>query len=108
MIDRDDLAAWLRLVETPGVSRESARHLLAEFGSPQAAVGASTAARQAIVGPQRAAALAPEPPAFAALLAATLTWLEATGGETRDLICLGDPRFPQALLQTADPPLALY
>jgi DNA processing protein len=108
MIDRDELAAWLRLVETPGVSRESARHLLAEFGSPQATVGASSAARQAVVGPQVAAALATEPPAFAALLAATLAWLEATGGETRDLICLGDPRFPQALLQTADPPLALY
>jgi DNA processing protein len=36
MTDRDDLAAWLRLLQTPGIGRESARKLLAAFGSPQA------------------------------------------------------------------------
>jgi DNA processing protein len=108
MIDRDELAAWLRLVETPGVGRESVRRLLGEFGSPQAAIGASGEARRAVVGPQVAAALGAEPPGFAALLASTLAWLDDAGSENRDVIVLGDPRFPQALLQTADPPLVLY
>jgi DNA processing protein len=42
MIDRDEFAAWLRLVETPGVGREAARALLAAFGSPEAVLRAST------------------------------------------------------------------
>ena len=100
MIDRDELAAWLRLVGTPGVGREAARRLLAEFGSPQRALGASTAARRPLVGDAAAAALAAEPPDFAALLAATLAWLDAravdeTGGG-RDVLALGDPRYPAA------------
>ncbi len=33
MIDRDEFSAWLRLLETPGVGRESARALLGRFGS---------------------------------------------------------------------------
>ena len=36
MIDRDELAAWLRLVATEGIGRDGARRLLARFGSPQA------------------------------------------------------------------------
>ncbi|MDQ2736181.1 MAG: DNA-processing protein DprA [Pseudomonadota bacterium] len=107
-MDRDELAAWLRLVETPGLGRESARRLLGEFGSPEAAIGASTQARRAIVDMSVASALATEPPGFAALLGATCAWLDAAGGESRDVIVLGDPRYPQALLQAADPPLVLY
>ena len=41
MIDRDEFSAWLRLLETPGIGRESARALLARFGSPEAAIGAA-------------------------------------------------------------------
>ena len=111
MIDRDELAAWLRLVGTPGVGRDTARHLLGEFGSPQAVLGASTEARKALVGAAAAASLANEPPDFDALLAATLAWLDGRpSGEapTRDVLVLGDPRYPEALLQTADPPTLLY
>jgi DNA processing protein len=108
MIDRAELGAWLRLVETPGVGREAARKLLSEFGSPEAVIGASPKARQAVVGPQIAAALGTEPAGFAALLAATLAWLDAAGSEQREVLVLGDPRYPPALLQTADPPLVLY
>lgn len=111
MIDRDELAAWLRLVETPGVGRESARRLLTEFGSPEAVLGASIAARKSIVGATPANALATEPPGFAALLAATLAWLDggvASDAAARDVLVLGDPRYPEALLQTADPPTLLY
>ncbi len=111
MIDRDELAAWLRLVETPGVGRESARRLLAEFGSPEAVLGASSEARRAIVGAPVASALAIEPPGFAELLEATVAWLggaTATDAAARHILVLGDPRYPEALLQTADPPTLLY
>ncbi|HZW74926.1 MAG TPA: DNA-protecting protein DprA, partial [Caldimonas sp.] len=61
MIDRDEFSAWLRLLETPGVGREAARALLARFGSPEAVLGASTAARNAVVQPALARALAVVP-----------------------------------------------
>ncbi|MEP7302196.1 MAG: DNA-processing protein DprA [Caldimonas sp.] len=110
-MDRDELAAWLRLVETPGVGRDSARRLLAEFGSPEAVLAASTPTRATIVGAAVAAALAEEPPGLAALLEATLAWRDgSTAGDAaaRDIVVLGDPRYPAALLQTADPPTLLY
>ena len=114
MIDRDELAAWLRLLETPGVGREAARALLARFGSPEAVVGASTAALAAVVGADVATALAKPPAFFEARLAATWRWLnsgadvDAAAGATRDAIVLGDARYPAALLAAADPPLLLY
>jgi DNA processing protein len=111
VIARDELAAWLRLVGTPGVGRDAARHLLGEFGSPQAVLGASTEARKALVGAAAATSLATEPPDFAELLAATLAWLDGpTSGEAsrRNVLVLGDPRYPETLLQTADPPTLLY
>ena len=107
MIDRDELGAWLRLVETPGVGREAARRLLGEFGSPEAVLQAPESASRALVGAQIASALASERPGFAALLASTLAWLDS-GSEARDVLVLGDPRYPQALLETGDPPLVLY
>ena len=112
MIDRDELAAWLRLVSTPGIGRGAARRVLAEFGSPQGVLDASTAARRPLVGDAAAAALAVEPPEFAALLAATLAAGSPAGrpaqrGE-RDVLALGDPRYPASLLETADPPTLLH
>ena len=107
MIDRDEFSAWLRLLETPGVGREAARALLARFGSPEAVLGASTAARNAVVQPALARALAVVPEPFEARLAAGLQWLQG-GDEPRDAIVIGDPRYPQALLESPDPPLLLY
>ena len=114
MIDRDEFAAWLRLLETPGVGRESARALLARFGSPEAVAGASLAALGAVVGTDAATALATPPAAFASRLDAAWRWLhggaaaDAVSGAERDVISLGDPRYPAALLAAADPPLLLY
>ena len=42
-MDPEELRAWLRLLETPQVGRESARKLLADFGSPQAAMSGQIA-----------------------------------------------------------------
>jgi DNA processing protein len=107
MIDRDEFSAWLRLLETPGVGREAARALLAAFGSPEAVLRASTAARKEIVPPGTAAALARLPEQFDSRLGAGCQWL--TGGdEARDVVALGDPRYPQALLDSPDPPLLFY
>ena len=107
MIDRDEFSAWLRLLETPGVGREAARALLASFGAPEAVLAASTEARKAVVPPATAAALANAPPEFETRLAAGWRWLN-DGDEPRDVIALGDPRYPAALLDSPDPPLVLY
>lgn len=109
MIAHDELAAWLQLLETPRVGRESARKLLAAFGSPQAAVQASTLARREVVGATAAAALAETSPELDALIEATWAWLAAAPPtEPRCVITLGDPLYPSALLETADPPVLLY
>jgi DNA processing protein len=107
MIDRDEFSAWLRLLETPGVGREAARALLARFGSAEAAIAASTEARKAVVLPGPAAALARVPDEFEPRLAAGWQWL-TSGDEPRDVVVIGDPRYPAPLLDSADPPLLLY
>jgi DNA processing protein len=107
MIDRDEFSAWLRLLETPGVGRGPARALLARFGSPEAVLGASTTARAAVVPSAVASALATIPEPFEARLAAGWQWLQG-GDEPRDVIALGDPRYPAALLESPDPPLLVY
>ena len=107
-MDPEELGAWLRLLETPRVGRESARKLLAAFGSPQAAVAASSGARRDVVGIAQAEALASPPESLAALVAATCAWLDAGTVQSRAVITLGDPRYPRLLMETADPPLLLY
>ncbi len=107
-MDAAELGAWLRLTETPKLSRETVRKLLAAFGSAEAVVRASIAARRGVVGLGEAEGLATEPDSLAALLAATLAWLSAEAPEARAVITLGDARYPAALLTTADPPLLLY
>ena len=108
MIDRDELYAWLRLLETPSVGRGSARQLMTAFGSPPAVLAATTAARREVVGASQATALADEPAHLAALLTATLAWLAAEVDEPRAVIVLGDPNYPRWLLESPDPPLLLY
>jgi len=109
LIERDELAAWLRLLETPGLGPESARRLLAAFGSPQAVFDASVAARREVVGPGKAKALDEAPETLAAQIDAAMDWLHArTDTVPREIITLGDPLYPASLLETADPPLMLY
>jgi DNA processing protein len=108
VIDSRELGAWLRLTETPQLGRGLARKLLAAFGSPHAAIAATTAARTGVIGPVAAAALAEAAETLAALTDATLAWLAAADGAPRDVIPLGDPHYPNALLEAPDPPLLLY
>jgi DNA processing protein len=108
-MDREELAAWLRLLETPQVGLESARRLLAAFGSPQAVAEASTGALRSVAGAATADALSQPFDALAALVDLTLDWLAAgTAASPRQVVTLGDPLYPALLLETADPPLLLY
>jgi DNA processing protein len=102
----DDLAAWLRLLRTESVGRDSARRLLAACGTPEAVFAARPATLRELVGPQQAAALAAVPERHAEQLAATLAWLDAD--PTHQVLTLGDAAFPALLLETGDPPLLLY
>ena len=108
MIDSRELGAWLRLTETPQLGRGSARKLLAAFGSPQAVIEATPAALREVVGRAQTEALAAAPESLDALISTTLGWLAAGDAEPRDVITLGDPRYPAALIDTADPPLLIY
>lgn len=109
-MERDELAAWLRLSLTPGVGNASARKLLAVFGLPDAVFGQSTTALLQVVHAGQAAALRAEPPELAALLELTWTWLQEAGeaGAMRQIVVLGDPDYPASLLSMEDPPLLLY
>lgn len=104
MAPDDELAAWLRLLLTPGIGRAAARQLLTAFGTPQAVFDASSAARQSCLG--QMIVTDEVPVALPSAMAALRTWLEASA--ERDWVALGDGRYPKALLQTADPPLLLY
>jgi len=105
VIERDELAAWLRLLETPGVGIDTARRLLSAFGSPQAVFEANAAALREVAGKQ-SGALSQPPQLLPSLLDATWQWLGS--GELRAVVTLGDAPYPAVLLETPDPPLLLY
>ncbi len=110
-MDRDELGAWLRLATTKGVGNQAARKLLAAFGLPDGIFAQPEATLGQWVTPRQAQALGTPPAEWLDLLETTWLWLQATDtpdGVTRDIITLGDPRFPQKMLDTEDPPLMLY
>jgi len=106
LLDADEFEAWFRLLETPGLGRESARRLLAAFGSARQVLQASAAARQQVVGATLAQAFDTESEELPDRLRAAQDWL--SGGESRRALCIGDDDYPAVLLQTPDPPLLLY
>jgi DNA processing protein len=105
-MERDELAAWLRLIETPQIGRESARRLLVRFGSPQGVFEARPAAWREVVGAAAAAGLAEPPATLAAQVDGALAWLAE--GDGRAVLTLGDPEYPAPWLETPDPPLFVY
>ena len=106
MRDSDEFDAWFRLLEAPGLGRESVRRLLASFGSPAQVLGASRSAWQQVVGTAGADALAQQPELLDSRLQAARAWLQ--DGDGRSVLCIGDADYPPLLLQTPDPPLLLY
>jgi DNA processing protein len=107
-VDREELAAWLRLA-LPGVGNQAARKLLAAFGLPSQVLAQPRKSLEQVVPAGIATALLEPPADFEPQLARTLAWLEASDGAApRHVITLADARYPPGLLQTADPPLVLY
>jgi DNA processing protein len=108
MLERSELAAWLRLTETPGIGRASARRLLAAFGSPQRVFGAPLTAWLELLDAGQADALGLVPDTLEVLIEHSWSWLHASAAGPRDIVTLGDPAYPRLLLETSDPPLMLY
>ena len=105
-MERAELTAWLRLTLTPGVGNDTARKLLAAFGSAQAVFDQSATALRQVGSDRLVSAVILEPPKLAELLQATLDWL--AGGENRVVAPIGSAHYPAALLNIEDPPLVLY
>jgi DNA processing protein len=106
-MDREELSSWLRLELTPGVGNTTARQLLTAFGLPQQIFTASTQALEQVVSARVGAALQQQPSPLPALLETTWQWLQANPTQHR-VLALGDPAYPQSLLNMEDPPLLLY
>jgi DNA processing protein len=102
----DGLAAWVRLANTDGVGLEAARRLLGSFGLPENIFGASHSSLQKVVPEKLALALSAAPSdQTLALIDQTLEWARQPANH---VLTLADSRYPQRLLEIADPPLMLY
>ena len=102
----DERAAWLRLLLTEGVGNDTARRLLAAFGSPEAVFRQDHSTLKAVTGPRVADALGRPPAELPQALERLQAWLAE--GADRHVLTLGDADYPADLLQTQDPPLLLY
>lgn len=108
-MDQDELRAWLRLSMTEGVGNDTARRLLSCFASPQAVFEQSELALHQVVTLHQAQALMRVPNELAVQCVRTRQWLmHQPDTHAHALWTLGDPHYPAALLQLADPPLMVY
>ena len=105
-MERAELQAWLRLTLSPGVGNDTARRLLATFGSAQAIFEQNADALFQLGLGKRAEGIRTQPPGLAALLETTLDWLATA--DDRKIVTLGDAAYPASLLDIEDPPLMLY
>ena len=105
-MERAELTAWLRLTLTPGVGNDTARKLLAAFGSAEAVFEQSQAALRQLGSDKLVSAIVTEPLKLPELLQATVDWL--AGGDDRIVAPIGSRHYPAALLDIEDPPLVLY
>ena len=105
---REELAAWLQLVQADGIGPDSARRLLAAFGLPEQVLAQSRPALEQVVSSRQAEALRNPAPETLALIDTTWAWLQQDDGLQRRLLTLGSPDYPSSLLQMADPPVLLY
>ncbi|MEK6594507.1 MAG: DNA-processing protein DprA [Pseudomonadota bacterium] len=99
-----DLEYWLRLRLIPGLGDAAVRKLLAAFGSPQQVLAASLSVLSRLV-PASAASAIHAGGAGDDILVPVAAWLE---DDINHIVTLADAAYPQALLQTPDPPTLLY
>lgn len=105
-MERTELKAWLRLTLSPGVGNDTARKLLAAFGSAEAVFEQSEAALRQLGSDRLVNAITVVPPRLAELLQATLDWLSAAAD--RAVAPIGSAHYLTSLLNIEDPPLLLY
>ena len=102
---RPDLAAWLRLVLTPGVGPAACHRLLDAFHTPEAIFEAPRAALHNCVGGAVAAALLAPATATLQEIDAALDWAGRPG---HAILTLHEDNYPAALAQIDDAPPVLY
>src|SRR5438105_12689939 len=108
-MEREELAAWLRLTLTPGISDRAARQLLAAFGLPRNIFAQPVDALGQVVSLSQARALLVPTDGLDAQLEAVSNWLaSAEPPSSRHVLTLADAGYPPGLLDTADPPVLLY
>jgi DNA processing protein len=105
-VERSELKAWLRLTLAPGIGNETARKLLAAFGSAHAIFAQSAEALRQLGSEKLSRIVLEEPPTLGTQLQTTLDWLAAA--DDHHLVTLGDAGYPPSLLDIQDPPLMLY
>ncbi len=105
-MERAELKAWLRLTLSPGVGNDTARKLLAAFGSAEAVFEQSPAGLRQLGSDKLVSAITTEPPRLTDLLQATVDWL--AGADNRAAAPIGSAHYPADLLNIEDPPLVLY
>ena len=106
---RNEVAAWLQMLQAEGIGNDAARRLLAVFGLPQQVLAQSQSALQEVVSAHQAAALRQPQAQTQTLIETTWQWLQQGSSDVqRRILVLGDPDYPPLLLEMADPPLLLY
>lgn len=98
-----ELASWVSLNQVPGLGNEGLRRLLQTFGSPAGIYAAPADALKQVVKPAVANAIAQG--MDEAALAPVADWLS---DPRNSIVTLADTAYPQALLNTSDPPSLLY
>lgn len=97
------LADWLRLTLAEGIGGETQRALLRQFGLPQQIFAAGRQTLAQALSPKQLNGLLDSN--HETDIAAALAWIEQPGNH---ILTLADAAYPQALLQTADPPILIY
>lgn len=100
-----NLASWLRLTLIPGVGGETQRKLLQAFGMPEVVFDASVSSLRGVVGATLAERLLQNDAATKDAIDTALRWANEPGNQ---LVTLADSNYPQALLNSEDPPILLY
>lgn len=99
----ETLAAWLTVSQVPSLGNEGLRRLLQVFGSPESILNSSLSELSRNVKSSVALAIIHAKETID--LSPIETWLEDSNNH---ILTLADSEFPQALLNTSDPPLLLY
>ena len=103
MTQEPGLAGWLQLSLTPGLGAANLRHMLKQFGLPQAILQRKRSELAPFASGETLAAL--DSSAVREAVERSLEWARAPG---RAIVTLADEAYPRTLLEIADPPALLY